>query len=369
MAAAGSPAADKKEKREIDIFTPFKAALEATRLDDIAKFHDQLSIAPSPCIALTVQRMEQEPGLSGRYGTIEALCSRTLNQLVDKDAYDVIIEYIGMPPNAVSHGWFLLGWMCYEGRWGGPSGKDEDERATEAIEYYMKAKDHPDAHFRLGVCYAYDLGADKDEKKAMEYFALAAHRGHIDARGNIAKMREDGFGLKEQNLEKLKELADKGDPEAQHAYGTKHFLPGWGARWDGPESLKWFELAGAQGHAPSLNKLGHCYTMGLWVPAKDEKKGREYLRQAAEMGYCISQAKYAYELRSDDKKKAFEYFKLAAEQGLPWAQMNLGNCYAEGEGVAEDLEKAVYWYRRAYAGGDFEAREKLKQAKFERFLS
>jgi len=299
---------------------------------------------------------------------VELLCSRLLSQLVDKDAYDVIIEYIGMPPNSESHAWFLLGWMCAEARFGG-LGTNEEEQHYEALECWFKAKNHPDAHFRIGICYLHDLGIDRNKDEAMKYFLLAAHAGHPEAAGNIQVLREDGYGIKEEKLEKLKELADKGDPEAQHAYGMKHFLPNMGAPhgWDGPEALKWFELAAAQNHAPSLNKLGHCYCMGLWTP-KDEKKGREYLRQAAELGYAISQSKYGNEIKGDDKKKAFEMFKQAAEQGLPWAQMNLGSCYLEGEGVAEDLPQAVAWLRRAWAGGDFEAREKLKQPKLERVL-
>jgi len=357
----------KAEKKEPDLYTPLRAALDASRLEEVAKLHDQLSTAPSTVSALTVRRMEQEPGLSGRYGTVELLCSRVLNNLVDKDAYDVIIEYIGMPPNGESHGWFLVGWMASEGKFGAPQ-VDEEDRFAEAIACWKKAGSHPDALFRIGVCYFHDLGIDKNDEEAYKHFQLAAHAGHLDAVGNITKMREDGYGLKDQRLDKIKELADKGDAEAQHAYGMKHFIPGYGGiRWDGPEALKWFELAAAQGHAPSLNKLGHCNCMGLWTP-KDEKKGREYLRQAAELGYSISQAKYGHEIKGDDKKKAYEMFKLAADQGLPWAQMNLGNCLAEGEGVAEDLPLAVYWYRRAFAGGDFEAREKLKQPKLERAL-
>ena len=53
-----------------------------------------------------------------------------------------------------------------------------------------------------------------------------------------------------------------------------------------------------------------------------------------------------------------EQFK-AAEQGHATAQYNLGRMYAYGEGVPQDVVKAVKWYRKAAEQGDAAAQSNL----------
>jgi len=54
----------------------------------------------------------------------------------------------------------------------------------------------------------------------------------------------------------------------------------------------------------------------------------------------------------------YEQFK-AAEQGHATAQYNLGRMYAYGEGVPQDVVKAVKWYRKAAEQGDAAAQSNL----------
>ena len=51
--------------------------------------------------------------------------------------------------------------------------------------------------------------------------------------------------------------------------------------------------------------------------------------------------------------------KKAAEQGHADAQYNLGAIYSRGEGVPEDDDEAVRWYRKAAEQGDAAAQTKL----------
>ncbi|WP_288844273.1 tetratricopeptide repeat protein [uncultured Megasphaera sp.] len=41
-----------------------------------------------------------------------------------------------------------------------------------------------------------------------------------------------------------------------------------------------------------------------------------------------------------------------ADQGLVEAQFNLGVCYEDGKGVAQDYKKAVEWYQKAVDQGN-----------------
>jgi tetratricopeptide (TPR) repeat protein len=53
-----------------------------------------------------------------------------------------------------------------------------------------------------------------------------------------------------------------------------------------------------------------------------------------------------------DFRNAFKCLLTAAQLGDSWGQVNLGNFYAAGTGVGRDLEKAAYWYKKAYKNGN-----------------
>jgi len=58
-----------------------------------------------------------------------------------------------------------------------------------------------------------------------------------------------------------------------------------------------------------------------------------------------------YEERCD-YKSAFNCLLAAAQLGHHMSQINLGNFYASGTGVKKNLEKAAFWYKKAYKNGD-----------------
>ena len=47
-----------------------------------------------------------------------------------------------------------------------------------------------------------------------------------------------------------------------------------------------------------------------------------------------------------------EWYQKAAEQGIAESQYNLAQCYANGLGVKQDAEKAVFWYQKAAVQGN-----------------
>lgn len=48
---------------------------------------------------------------------------------------------------------------------------------------------------------------------------------------------------------------------------------------------------------------------------------------------------------------AFKRLLAAAQLGHVGSQLNLGNFYASGTGARRSLEKAAYWYKKAYKNG------------------
>ena len=54
------------------------------------------------------------------------------------------------------------------------------------------------------------------------------------------------------------------------------------------------------------------------------------------------------ELEKGSKETAFELFLKAAQLGEAAAQHNVGYLYDEGVGIGKDLQKALYWYKKAW---------------------
>ncbi|MDC1000973.1 tetratricopeptide repeat protein [Alphaproteobacteria bacterium] len=85
-------------------------------------------------------------------------------------------------------------------------------------------------------------------------------------------------------------------------------------------------------------------------------------KKQAEQGDATAQYELGYmynfgEGVAEDKEAAVKWYRLAADQGDVGAQFNLGVLYFFGEGVAEDKEAAEKWYRLAaeqgYADGQW----------------
>ncbi|KAG9293156.1 hypothetical protein G9A89_010493 [Geosiphon pyriformis] len=45
--------------------------------------------------------------------------------------------------------------------------------------------------------------------------------------------------------------------------------------------------------------------------------------------------------------------------GLPCAQFNLAECFREAQGTKKNDKRALYWYKKAAAGGDLNAKVQL----------
>ena len=62
-----------------------------------------------------------------------------------------------------------------------------------------------------------------------------------------------------------------------------------------------------------------------------------------------------------DKQEAVKWYRKAAEQGDPDAQCNLGVCCANGEGVKQNVQEAVKWFRQSAEQGNENAKKALKE--------
>lgn len=121
-------------------------------------------------------------------------------------------------------------------------------------------------------------------------------------------------------LEKLKEMAERGDVNAQYQLGNNYYS-GKGVPKDYKEAVKWCKMAGEQGHA-----FAHSV-----------------LRAIAIDGKAIS------------GEELFAWFKNQAEQGNVKAHFSIGVMYENGETVARNRKEAIKWFKLAAEQGDDEA--------------
>ena len=136
-----------------------------------------------------------------------------------------------------------------------------------------------------------------------------------------------------------KEWSDKGD---NYYYGRN------GVTQDYAEAMKWYLKAAEKGYDYAQNQLGNMYMDGSGVEVDYEEALRWY-QKSADQGnaYGIMSIGIYYHVVKDDTQEAVKWYQQAAEKGLAQSQANLGNCYYNGDGVAQNYTEAVKWYKKA----------------------
>ncbi|GBC09531.1 hypothetical protein RclHR1_08950009 [Rhizophagus clarus] len=112
------------------------------------------------------------------------------------------------------------------------------------------------------------------------------------------------------------------------------------------------------GSANGQCKLGYCYDHGIGTK-KNEIKAFEWYSKSAENGFALAQNNL------ENESKKFEFYTKSANEGCALGQCNLGFCYDFGIGTvtnktnafewylksAEDVHKAIYYYKKALDNG------------------
>ena len=98
-----------------------------------------------------------------------------------------------------------------------------------------------------------------------------------------------------------------------------------------------------------LLSLALCATSVLAADFNETQKLAEQGDARAQFNLAVSY--YNGDGVPQDKQKAVEWYRKAAEQGHATAQYNLAIMYKKGEGLPQDKKKAVEWYHKAAEQG------------------
>ena len=123
---------------------------------------------------------------------------------------------------------------------------------------------------------------------------------------------------------------------------------------DPKEGAKWFRRAARQGHVAAKLELAELYFRGSGVP-KNTQEGIKWLHKAAELDADAQYLLANYYLWGyyvpKDEEKGRELYRQAAERGHAEAAYQLGLCYFHGRGgVSKDREEAAKWFQKSGLG-------------------
>ena len=177
----------------------------------------------------------------------------------------------------------------------------------------------------LGECHRVGAGVTVDRKRASEWYRRGVAQGDSTAQWRLAQLLLTGKNSAEDKNEAVKLLR----AAARSGHGPARFLLGaclyYGWVEDSKprpaDALELFRAAALQGIPSALYFLGRCRSSGLCGLERDP---------------------YA----------ALTRFREAAGLGSGKARVALGDCYARGYGVSQDLGEALRWYRMAAESGD-----------------
>ena len=171
-------------------------------------------------------------------------------------------------------------------------------------------------------------GVPENEKKAVDYFMIAAEGGIIQAQRIIAQEYVSGNVLSrdyETARVWMEKAANQGDAQAQLMLGH-YYVSDFGYN-DDQKAFEWFEKAAEQGDAEAEYTVGGCYIYEIHV-----KKNPAVANQ---------------------------WFEKAASKEHPKAMYELGVSYLDGRGITKNTEKGIQYLIAAAEKNSVEACEAL----------
>ena len=147
------------------------------------------------------------------------------------------------------------------------------------------------------------------------------------------------------------------EPEGQRAaeYMTKAHEAE--KRLDFNDAVSWYEKAAELGDARSMCELGWIYFGTHDIPGRrfrDFSKAVIWFQKSADLNYTPALTQLAIMYNSDgslglpeNPDKASQLFLRAAQAGDARAMNHLGVMLSRGRGVRRDIDKAVFWRKKA----------------------
>ena len=172
---------------------------------------------------------------------------------------------------------------------------------------------------------------------------------------------------REQAEKERKEKEEQKDKsKQQYELGNRYWNDG-----EYEKALECYRVASEYGHAWAKRKLKEVenpnvqFDIGYYFYQRNNyQEAVKWYRKAAEQGNATAQNNLGYCYYNglgvaQDYTEAVKWYKKSAEQGNTVAQTNLGDCYDKGQGIVQNYTEAVKWYRKSAEQGDADAQNSL----------
>ena len=133
------------------------------------------------------------------------------------------------------------------------------------------------------------------------------------------------------------------------------------------DTLRNLRFYANQGNASSMNELGIAYANGKYGLPIDHAQALAWYKKSADAGSEYGQANAGLSLLRGlhgipvDNEAGFRFSEQAAKQANPIGMNTVGWCYENGRGVSQNIDQAVYWYKKAASYGNQTAADNLKR--------
>lgn len=160
----------------------------------------------------------------------------------------------------------------------------------------------------------------------------------------------------------LRKAAKQNNSEAEYMLGMAYY-EGLGVSQNWGEAINWLSKASELGFPNAMFQLGFIYHYGIGI-TPNIMKALELYTNAADLGCgkalkMLGKVYKSGELGILDSNRSEQYYEQsfellyeqALEENILEAQYEIGNSYMDGEGVEQDYQQAIEWYRRAESSG------------------
>lgn len=317
-----------RAQNDLAIMYEFGEGVEAN-IDCAIQWYERAAIQNLTNVAIHLGHIYEDP----KYGKFN----------VEKAIQWFEYAYRHGDPSGARH----LGWMCERGR-SVPMDK------PQAMAWYRKAADIGDINSMCRLAMWDIYNKENDVSGSIKQLEYCATNGSVYARHLLVDLYEFGIaGRLEPDANKAyvyaSKFGDAGDMSLQTRAGD--LCLAWQIdNVDSMEAARRYNLAVRGGEVDAMCKLGKVYSTGNGVPRNLERAFNLYSRAVKIDPDCEEANEslgLAYRNGLGTPKSiqdAIRHFELAGEYDNEVALLNLAEIYESGEGVVQDLRKALDCY-------------------------
>ena len=225
--------------------------------------------------------------------------------------------------------------------------EEKNDNLKEIFKYTKKAAKlgGPEEHFLLAKLYQTGKGIQKNMRKALEHYNIAADGNYIKAINTLQDIKKNGEKLAKKPTDIFRKSNNAGDVSKSDQLmmyvmmliiGTKDVPK------DIKSAIKLLKIASQKGYPEAQYEYSKILKVGFENLQPTEKDSLLYLQHSAQNGFVYAQLEYGnYLFQSKKLQDSAYYYKQAADKGSPEAQLIYGDMKYNGKDGKPNQEEGL----------------------------